>query len=159
MLDPIALRLSHCRSVLLSLFEISILTPPATAATSNIYLSKLCLGWLFELPHFPRDLYYDWLSQKFARNGSGRSGHGGGSSKRSPDDLVVVSQDILYACCPYLEQIKALLSASARNSSGSGLCVKHITPTTAVGSCEESAYKKLQVKSPGFLSGRSEAEV
>lgn len=151
MLDPIALRLTHFKNVLVSLFEISILAPSATKATGNIYLSKLCLGWLFELPHFPRDLYYDWLSQKFSRNTSGRLEYGGGeSSKRLPDNLVAVNQTVLYACCPYLEQIKVLLSASTRNSSGSGLCVKHITPTTAVGSCEESAYKKLQVR-PTFF--------
>lgn len=145
MLDPIALRLTHYKNVLLSLFEISILTPLATTTTSNIYMSKLCLGWLFELSHFPREIYYDWLSQKFARNSTGRLEYGGGNLKRLPDDLVVVNQNILYACCPYLEQIKVLLSASTRNSSSSGPCVKHITPTTAVGSCEESAYKKLQV--------------
>lgn len=141
-LDPIALRLSHYKNILHSLFEITILR----AVNKNVYIVKVCIGWLLELPHFPREIYYDWLSQKVgSQDVENHLQYRVVNSKKSPDDWVVVDQSVLYVCCPYLEQIKTLLSTNNRNSNSSGLCVKHITPTTAVGSWEETANRKLQV--------------
>lgn len=58
------------------------------------------------------------------------------------DELQVIDHNILYLCCPYLEEIKKLLSSTVTSNT---LSVKHITPVTALNSPDQIAKKKIQV--------------
>ncbi|XP_008194510.1 codanin-1 isoform X2 [Tribolium castaneum] len=112
----------------------------------NIYLIKFCLGWLFELPHIPDNNALYFTTEETTQN-----------STESPktsyiDQLEIVDQDILYFCCPYLNEIKKLLTTTTTNQM---ITIKHITPVTAQQSPDEIARKKLEQQlEEAFFNGQ-----
>ncbi|KAM4829651.1 codanin-1 isoform 3-T3 [Thomomys bottae] len=93
------------------------------------FLNKLLLlavlGWLFQIPTVPEDLFF--LEE----------GHVDAfevdpvASEHGLDSVPVVDQQLLYTCCPYIGELRKLLASWVSGSSGrSGGFVRKITPTT-----------------------------
>uniref|UniRef100_A0A8C0JTG8 Codanin 1 n=1 Tax=Canis lupus dingo TaxID=286419 RepID=A0A8C0JTG8_CANLU len=93
------------------------------------FLNKLLLlavlGWLFQIPTVPEDLFFLEEGQLDAFEvDTVPSEHG-------LDGMPVVDQHLLYTCCPYIGELRKLLASWVSGSSGrSGGFVRKITPTT-----------------------------
>ncbi|XP_040476346.1 codanin-1 [Ursus maritimus] len=93
------------------------------------FLNKLLLlavlGWLFQIPTVPEDLFFLEEGQLNALEvDTVASDHG-------LDGMPVVDQHLLYTCCPYIGELRKLLASWVSGSSGrSGGFVRKITPTT-----------------------------
>ncbi|XP_021550972.2 codanin-1 [Neomonachus schauinslandi] len=93
------------------------------------FLNKLLLlavlGWLFQIPTVPEDLFFleecQWDALEVDTV----------ASERGLDGMPVVDQHLLYTCCPYIGELRKLLASWVSGSSGrSGGFVRKITPTT-----------------------------
>ncbi|XP_054421502.1 codanin-1 isoform X2 [Pteronotus mesoamericanus] len=96
------------------------------------FLNKLLLlavlGWLFQIPTVPEDLFFLEEHQLDAFELDTRT------SEQSLDGMPVVDQHLLYICCPYIGELRKLLASWVSGSSGrSGGFVRKITPTTTTG--------------------------
>uniref|UniRef100_A0A8D1DXU2 Codanin 1 n=1 Tax=Sus scrofa TaxID=9823 RepID=A0A8D1DXU2_PIG len=96
------------------------------------FLNKLLLlavlGWLFQIPTVPEDLFFlgDGQLDAFEVNTV--------VSEHGLDSMPVVDQHLLYTCCPYIGELRKLLASWVSGSSGrSGGFVRKITPTTTTG--------------------------
>ncbi|KAJ8982233.1 hypothetical protein NQ317_013535 [Molorchus minor] len=161
MLDYVTLRLPYYLSLHKILFELhkscearSVL--PKNRCDYNVAMIRFCLGWLFELPHFPDSEYFNFCTAsqkelKFSCQEAQKSGRKDVENK-TLDDLDIVDQNVLYICCPYLEEIKRLLSSNVLNGN---VTVKHITPVTAVQSSDQMAKKRLEQQlEEAFFNGQ-----
>ncbi|XFF81723.1 PREDICTED: codanin-1 isoform X1 [Capra hircus] len=96
------------------------------------FLNKLLLlavlGWLFQIPTVPEDLFFLEEGQlDVFEVDTVASEHG-------LDSMPVVDQQLLYTCCPYIGELRKLLASWVSGSSGrSGGLVRKITPTTTTG--------------------------
>ncbi|XP_034849637.1 codanin-1 isoform X2 [Mirounga angustirostris] len=93
------------------------------------FLNKLLLlavlGWLFQIPTVPEDLFFLEEGQWDALEVDTVA------SERGLDGMPVVDQHLLYTCCPYIGELRKLLASWVSGSSGrSGGFVRKITPTT-----------------------------
>ncbi|XP_030211913.1 codanin-1, partial [Gadus morhua] len=94
------------------------------------YLNKLlmvaALGWLFQIPVIPEDIFFTSDFTDVARLEDPPTGVQG------LDCLPLVDQQLLYVCCPFLGEFRKILAAfvsgSAAKSSG---ILRKITPTSA----------------------------
>ncbi|CAL8298845.1 unnamed protein product [Arctogadus glacialis] len=94
------------------------------------YLNKLlmvaALGWLFQIPVIPEDIFFTSDFTAVARLEDPPPGVQG------LDCLPLVDQQLLYVCCPFLGEFRKILAAfvsgSAAKSSG---ILRKITPTSA----------------------------
>ncbi|XP_077395358.1 codanin-1 isoform X2 [Festucalex cinctus] len=94
------------------------------------YLNKLLivsvLGWLFQIPVIPEEVFFTSDFTKVAEleeiNGNAVG----------LDCIPLVDQQLLYTCCPFLVEFRRLLAAfvSGSGAKGSGI-VRKITPTSA----------------------------
>ncbi|KRT85951.1 hypothetical protein AMK59_1499, partial [Oryctes borbonicus] len=155
MLDYVTIRLPYFESVLEILFYIYYAINTQWEPNPNKVIIKFCLGWLFELPHFPSESYYNWLSNtssadiskrlnsnwNHVQNGKTDSNLGKNQLTPSLDDVEIVDQTILYTFCPYLEGFRKLLSTNSLNS---GNVAKHITPLSTVENSVDVTEKKLK---------------
>ncbi|XP_048831312.1 codanin-1 isoform X2 [Brienomyrus brachyistius] len=94
------------------------------------YLNQLLLvavlGWLFQIPVFPEDLFFrsDFEVEMLVVED--------GATAQGLDGLPLVDQQILYTCCPYLSEFRKLLAAFVAGSMAkSGGLIRKITPTSA----------------------------
>ncbi|XP_061096062.1 codanin-1 isoform X2 [Conger conger] len=110
------------------------------------YLNQLLilalLGWLFQIPVFPEDLFFssDLEETEMVEKPAASQGL---------DCLPLVDQQLLYTCCPFLNEFRKLLAAFvAGSSSKSGGLIRKITPTSAEprGPPGTKAQQKLQVE-------------
>ncbi|XP_026165082.1 codanin-1 [Mastacembelus armatus] len=94
------------------------------------YLNKLLmvsvLGWLFQIPVIPEDIFFTNEFTEVAKlEDSNTSGAG-------LDCLPLVDQQLLYTCCPFLGEFRKLLAAFVSGSTAkSGGIIRKITPTSA----------------------------
>ncbi|XP_076013891.1 codanin-1 isoform X2 [Genypterus blacodes] len=94
------------------------------------YLNKLLmvavLGWLFQIPVIPEDLFFTSDFSKLSQlEDSNTSGAG-------LDYIPLVDQQLLYTCCPFLGEFRKLLAAFVSGSTAkSGGIIRKITPTSA----------------------------
>ncbi|KAM9201714.1 codanin-1 isoform 1-T1 [Dugong dugon] len=93
------------------------------------FLNKLLLlavlGWLFQIPTVPEDLFFLEEGQLDALEVDTVA------SEHGLDSMPVVDQQLLYTCCPYIGELRKLLASWVSGSSGrSGGFVRKITPTT-----------------------------
>lgn len=108
----------------------------------NQLLLVAVLGWLFQIPVFPEDLFFSTDLEeeiKEIENNTGAMGL---------DTLPLVDQQLLYTCCPYLGEFRKLLAAFvAGSTSKSGGLIRKITPTSAEprGPSITRSQQKLQV--------------
>ncbi|XP_017832274.2 codanin-1 isoform X6 [Callithrix jacchus] len=93
------------------------------------FLNKLLLlavlGWLFQIPTVPEDLFFleEGPSDAFEMDIV--------APEHGLDSMPVVDQQLLYTCCPYIGELRKLLALWVSGSSGrSGGFVRKITPTT-----------------------------
>ncbi|XP_044923676.1 codanin-1 isoform X3 [Mustela putorius furo] len=96
------------------------------------FLNKLLLlavlGWLFQIPTVPEDLFFLEEGQLDALEVDTVA------SELGLDGMPVVDQHLLYTCCPYIGELRKLLASWVSGSSGrSGGFVRKITPTTTTG--------------------------
>ncbi|XP_021796190.1 codanin-1 isoform X2 [Papio anubis] len=96
------------------------------------FLNKLLLlavlGWLFQIPTVPEDLFFleEGPSDAFEVDTV--------APEHGLDAAPVVDQQLLYTCCPYIGELRKLLALWVSGSSGrSGGFMRKITPTTTTG--------------------------
>lgn len=128
MLDYVTLRLPYYLSLFERLFCIYRNLRMDTENVEATLLIKLCLGWLFELPSFPGNLYYTFNAP---------------SEPVKLSEPRLVDQNVIAICCPYLKEIRSLLTNS---SSKEGVTFRHITPLTTLQSPAKVAKKRVEVR-------------
>ncbi|XP_017786758.1 PREDICTED: codanin-1 [Nicrophorus vespilloides] len=133
MLPAATLRLNYFVKLFDTLFEIFYNADPSNPSG---LLVRLCLGWLFELNHFPSEFYYVWCTRN-EKNLLQKVQAG-------LDSTDVVCNDALYICCPYLCEFKRLLQNTSTGKST--ITVKHITPVTAMESPAQVSQKKIKLQ-------------
>ncbi|XP_069008808.1 codanin-1 [Embiotoca jacksoni] len=111
------------------------------------YLNKLMmvsvLGWLFQIPVIPEDIFFTSEFTAVARVEDSNT------SAAGLDCIPLVDQQLLYTCCPFLGEFRKLLAAFVSGSAAkSGGIIRKITPTSAELKDAPSANRsqqKLQV--------------
>ncbi|XP_041828654.1 codanin-1 [Melanotaenia boesemani] len=94
------------------------------------YLNKLLLvsvlGWLFQIPVIPEDIFF---SNEFTAVAVLEDNE---LNVAGLDCIPLVDQQILYTCCPFLGEFRKLLVAFVSgNTAKSGGIIRKITPTSA----------------------------
>ncbi|KAL6105341.1 cdan1 [Pungitius sinensis] len=94
------------------------------------YLNKLLtvsvLGWLFQIPVIPEDIFFTNEFTEVAKLEDSTT------SAAGLDCIPLVDQQLLYTCCPFLGEFRKLLAAFVSGSSAkSGGIIRKITPTSA----------------------------
>ncbi|XP_034531255.1 codanin-1 [Notolabrus celidotus] len=94
------------------------------------YLNKLLLvsvlGWLFQIPVIPEDIFFTDDFSKVANLEDSVT------SATGLDCIPLVDQQLLYTCCPFLGEFRKLLAAFVSGSTAkSGGIIRKITPTSA----------------------------
>ncbi|XP_070698902.1 codanin-1 [Pempheris klunzingeri] len=94
------------------------------------YLNKLLmvsvLGWLFQIPVIPEDIFFTNQFTEVARL------EDSSTSAAGLDCILLVNQQLLYTCCPFLGEFRKLLAAFVSGSTAkSGGIIRKITPTSA----------------------------
>lgn len=94
------------------------------------YLNKLLmvsvLGWLFQIPVIPEDIFFTNEFTEVAKLEDGITNAAG------LDCIPLVDQQLLYTCCPFLGEFRKLLAAFVSGSAAkSGGIIRKITPTSA----------------------------
>lgn len=108
----------------------------------NQILMVAVLGWLFQIPVFPEDLFFSTDLKEEIKEIENNT------STQGLDTLPLVDQQLLYTCCPYLGEFRKLLAAFvAGSTSKSGGLIRKITPTSAEprGTPTTRSQQKLQV--------------
>ncbi|XP_071441752.1 codanin-1 [Hetaerina americana] len=106
--------------------------PPLTHA---MFLVRVCLGWLFEQPNFPQEAVFtdkavSTTNENVIVNGTASSVTS--LKVKGPDDLDLIDESAVYAICPFLSEIRMMMTDSTCGRSGSGTnIVRHITPVSA----------------------------
>ncbi|XP_068961949.1 codanin-1 isoform X2 [Petaurus breviceps papuanus] len=145
--DHIAPLLDYYQSVfslLLQLYRSLILSEESKRRMC--FLNKLLLlamlGWLFQIPTVPEDLFFLAEGQPDAKGATVALVQG-------LDTMPVVDQQLLYTCCPFIGELRKLLASWVSGSSGrSGGFVRKITPTstTALGPQAPRTSQGLQAE-------------
>ncbi|XP_031165955.1 codanin-1 [Sander lucioperca] len=94
------------------------------------YLNKLLivsvLGWLFQIPVIPEDIFFTNEFTEVAKLEEDIT------SAAGLDCIPLVDQQLLYTCCPFLGEFRKLLAAFVSGSTAkSGGIIRKITPTSA----------------------------
>ncbi|XP_055016299.1 codanin-1 isoform X2 [Boleophthalmus pectinirostris] len=94
------------------------------------YLNKLLLvsvlGWLFQIPVIPEDIFFTNEFTEVAHLDSSSP------SAQGLDCIPLVNHQLLYTCCPFLGEFRKLLAAFVSGSTAkSGGIIRKITPTSA----------------------------
>ncbi|KAF5292664.1 hypothetical protein FQR65_LT11216 [Abscondita terminalis] len=128
MMDSILFKLDHIQEVLRLLFHIYY--------SSDHLVVRLPLGWLFDLPHFPDELYYQWIADgAFFEPLKLEIPH-------NLDDMNFFDHNVSYLCCPYLDEIKKILLTDTDMNRAATF--KHITPVRTVESSSQITQKQLE---------------
>lgn len=171
-MDPSSLRISYYKRVLEILYCIyrashyqAITNPEESMSQRCAVLLKLVIGWLFDLPVFPKELYYFCQSkytdevlkmicesQQYANKlecSLAETDLSVISVKPSLflDKLEIIDDRILYNCCPFLRELNILLTPgnSSVNNTNS---YRHVTPITShlQKTVKKTSSKNLQVR-------------
>uniref|UniRef100_A0A673I3L5 Codanin-1 C-terminal domain-containing protein n=1 Tax=Sinocyclocheilus rhinocerous TaxID=307959 RepID=A0A673I3L5_9TELE len=144
MLDYVGPFLPFYRTALCLLLQIykMVLGRGGELCYMNQLLMVAVLGWLFQIPIFPEDLFFSTDVKEEIKELENIT------SSQGLDTLPLVDQQLLYTCCPYLGEFRKLLAAFvAGSTSKSGGLVRKITPTSAElrGPSTTRSQQKLQV--------------
>ncbi|KAF7988183.1 hypothetical protein HCN44_007677 [Aphidius gifuensis] len=150
MLDVVSLRLSYYIKILEILYCIY--------RTSNKYMCNeasllitFSIGWLFEQPNFPKNLYCNW-QMKFSQlsyeqlgivnddnnvikkqlnvNTLVKEQNSHNNNNIILDKMNLIDVRALYICCPFLREFKILLTHGKTNISQNNTSKRHITPVS-----------------------------
>ncbi|KOC68849.1 Codanin-1 [Habropoda laboriosa] len=147
MMDIVSLRLPYYMQILELLYYIykavnhsEFSAPDSCISQQTVILLKSTLGWLFELPNFPKDLYPAWqkmykvkglrslkqLDKYYVQKNMllGESPVSVTSTKCNLDKLDIINEKTLRVCCPSVG-----LNVSVSNSNTN--LNKHITPVSS----------------------------
>ena len=115
-LDPITLRTKQYQRVLHTIVDIYKTVLPVKDALYqvdpiNAFLLNLTCGCLFENPVVPRELFFnDRERARLCLEEMISSAEGGGFGSVGIDDKKVVTSELLYASCPFITELKRVLS-------------------------------------------------
>ncbi|XP_028677418.1 codanin-1 [Erpetoichthys calabaricus] len=145
MIDYISPFLSYYRRVfklLLQIYRSNLLGRDRETCFLNKLLLVAVLGWLFQIPAVPEDLFFgsDFTDLVHSRDTAVHI--------QGLDSLPLVDQQLLYTCCPFLSEFRKLLAAFvAGSSSKNGGLIRKITPTAAEPfvPCISLSQQKLQI--------------
>ncbi|XP_026526834.1 codanin-1 [Notechis scutatus] len=128
-------------ALLLQLYRYLLLSEDKKMCFLNKLLILAVLGWLFQVPAVPENLFFagevrlDELSLESL------------TTSQALDSVPLVDQQLLYTCCPYLGELRKLLSSFVLGSGGkNGGYIRKITPTAteALAPKPSLAQQKLQ---------------
>ncbi|CAN0246597.1 unnamed protein product [Lampetra fluviatilis] len=140
MTDRGAARMECYARVFRSMLHIyrSLVLEPSEACGLNRMLLLLLLGWLFQVPSFPDEVFFAELPQRVLEDPSG-----GGL-----DTLPLVDQQLLFTCCPYIGELRRLLATSLGGGTGrNGGFIRKINPTAmepSVGLSQRQTQTELE---------------
>lgn len=100
----------------------------------NCFYLRLSLGWIFQLPSFPSDQFYNVLDEYNKGLLEGEVAWKW-NERNGLDTYDIVDETVIYAICPYLNEINVILRENL------GCNVRHVRPVTT----QESSFSKLQV--------------
>ncbi|NXC16816.1 CDAN1 protein, partial [Corythaeola cristata] len=146
LVDHIAPFLDYYRKVfylLLQVYRLMVLSEDKEISFLNKLLILAVLGWLFQVPSVPEELFF---TSDVKQEGSMMDTV---TSAQALDSVPLVDQQLLYTCCPYLGELRKLLSSFVAGSGAkNGGFVRKITPTAAESLAPKSSVtqRKLQVE-------------
>ncbi|XP_062973723.1 codanin-1 isoform X2 [Elgaria multicarinata webbii] len=113
-------------ALLMQLYRCLLLSEDKEMCFLNKLLILAVLGWLFQVPTVPENLFF--TSKVKSEELTTESG----TTVQALDSVPLVDQQLLYTCCPYLGELRKLLSSFALGSGGkNGGYIRKITPTAA----------------------------
>ncbi|NWX81887.1 CDAN1 protein, partial [Nothoprocta pentlandii] len=129
LVDHIAPFLDYYRKVfclLLQVYRLMVLSEEKEMSFLNKLLILAVLGWLFQVPSVPEELFF---SADVRKEGLVTDTV---TSPRALDSVPLVDQQLLYTCCPYLGELRKLLASFVAGSgTKNGGFIRKITPTAA----------------------------
>ncbi|XP_014670686.1 PREDICTED: codanin-1-like [Priapulus caudatus] len=138
MMDPLAPQLEYYERVLKQLLRIYRSKSHRIRREGfglNSLLITMVLGWLFELPVFPETLFFERLGLELQSE-----------PEKSLDKIDVFSDlidhQILYTCCPFLGDVRQLLSEFSAGIGSKSNVVRKITPISAPTTDPNSTTKR-----------------
>ncbi|NWJ06130.1 CDAN1 protein, partial [Crypturellus undulatus] len=129
LVDHIAPFLDYYRKVfclLLQVYRLMVLSEEKEMSFLNKLLILAVLGWLFQVPSVPEELFFSTSARKEGLV------IGTVTSPPALDSVPLVDQQLLYTCCPYLGELRKLLASFVAGSgTKNGGFIRKITPTAA----------------------------
>lgn len=123
---PLLLCYRKALGMLLLLYRRMVLGKGGEVCYLNQLLMVALLGWLFQIPVIPVDVFFTSEFTEVAELEESDTGTQG------LDCLPLVDHQLLYTCCPFLGEFRKLLAAFVSGSTAkSGGIVRKITPTSA----------------------------
>ncbi|XP_042312185.1 codanin-1 [Sceloporus undulatus] len=113
-------------ALLLKLYRCMLLSEDKEMCFLNKLLILAVLGWLFQVPTVPENLFFsgEVKTEELITES--------GTKIQALDSVPLVDQQLLYTCCPYLGELRKLLSSFVLGSGGkNGGYIRKITPTAA----------------------------
>ncbi|NWH77860.1 CDAN1 protein, partial [Piaya cayana] len=146
LVDHIAPFLDYYRKVfflLLRVYRLMVLSEDKEMSFLNKLLILAVLGWLFQVPSVPEELFFnpDVRQEGLTLDTV--------TSAQALDSVPLVDQQLLYTCCPYLGELRKLLTFFVAGSgTKNGGFMRKITPTTAESLAPKVSVtqRKLQVE-------------
>ena len=104
-LDPISIHLPYYHKLFDALIAVyrQLTVDNSTINRLNSFFLRVNLGWLFESALFPRELLINKSSTPELQNNN--------SLLKSLDESDVITESLMYKCCPYLSELKVILSS------------------------------------------------
>ncbi|XP_019406890.1 PREDICTED: codanin-1 isoform X1 [Crocodylus porosus] len=113
-------------SLLLQVYRSMVPSEDKEMSFLNKLLILAVLGWLFQIPSVPEELFFTNEVRQDALMMDAMS------SAQALDSATLVDQQLLYTCCPYLGELrKVLASFVAGSGAKNGGFIRKITPTAA----------------------------
>ncbi|XP_048340099.1 codanin-1 [Sphaerodactylus townsendi] len=128
-------------TLLLQLYKSLLLSEDKKMCFLNKLLILAVLGWLFQVPTVPENLFFGGEAKLEGLTADLEI------TAQALDSVPLVDQQLLYSCCPYLGELKKLLSSFVTGSGGkNGGYIRKITPTAAESLAPKPsiAHQKLQ---------------
>uniref|UniRef100_A0A663E7A4 Codanin-1 C-terminal domain-containing protein n=1 Tax=Aquila chrysaetos chrysaetos TaxID=223781 RepID=A0A663E7A4_AQUCH len=125
LVDHIAPFLDYYKKVF-CLLLLMVLSEDKEMSFLNKLLILAVLGWLFQVPSVPEDLFFttDVRQEGLMMDSV--------TSAQALDSVPLVDQQLLYTCCPYLGELRKLLASFVAGSGAkNGGFIRKITPTAA----------------------------
>ncbi|GLV38328.1 discs lost [Carabus blaptoides fortunei] len=150
MFDYVTLRVPYFSQLVEMLYKIQLRDNKSLGFMRRIegpFMVKFCLGWLFELRHFPIETYYKWLPCQYHFTSQQEDVDDPPTFQCFVDQLDLVDENVLYSVCPYLYEIRSLLTSSTENNTDRPGPAKYIRPiTTSINDpdTEEKRRKKIE---------------
>ncbi|XP_045538333.1 codanin-1 [Papilio machaon] len=143
MLDYTTLRIKYYQNLLKLLFniyEMKLKIHPISLLKKNtVIFLKSILGWLFDLPHFPQEFFYESKTCNVSV-----------ASENAIDYYDLIDEMVLFELCPILKDVNVLLSTCKVSHDQKDIgSFRHITPVSLSLNMEDrmrNKEKELQAR-------------